>query len=503
MAFSMDLGSQRPLQPGRPGAEARRRWQRWGLGREVPLKNLDRLIKIIADVAAGRYSNDIMDLTRREVEQPVRLIAEAMGFMMVKVEAREFHLQMLIKQLEEVNEKIRRNTIATVSAMAKALAARDAYTEGHAERVGRIAGLIAAEMGLSEQEAELVELAGLLHDIGKIGFPDYLFLPHAGNNPAEIVQEITRHPVTGAEILKGLDFLGPALSYIRYHHERPDGRGYPEHLKGADIPLGAKIIAVADAFDAMTTDRPYQKGRTFSEAISILKSGAGTQWDAECVSAFERILPKLPAAADAARTPQERLLCLWDPRRPEIVLAPGPPGGAKMRWIKAGVDFSKYKRLIVDRVVFFFAPNSEYKGMDPHELKSLSDAFHRKMAAAVKKIYPVVTAPGPDVLRIRFAITDLRQNRPVLSNFTSDGPIGFGRDDSLNRYAKSWSASGATCAEFMLFDSLTNDALAAAKDERKTGLKEKFTKWGSAEDAFQFWAEKLAAFLDQARGLKT
>jgi len=468
----------------------------------MPLRNLARLIKIISDVASGRYSNDIMELASQDVEEPVRAIAEAMGFMMVKVEAREFHLQMLIKQLEEVNQKIRQSTIATVTTMAKALAARDAYTEGHAECVGKIAGLIATQMGINEKEAELIELAGLLHDIGKIGFPDCLFLPHEGNNPREIVQEITRHPITGAEILKGLDFLGPALSYIRYHHERPDGRGYPEHLKDADIPLGAKIIAVADAFDAMTTDRPYQKGRTFDEALSILKRGVGTQWDSECVAAFERILPKLPPYADKTRAPQERLLCLWDHQQPDIILEPGPPGGARMRWLKPGVDFSKYHKLILDRVVFFFAPNSEYKGMDARELKRLSDAFHQKMVASVKNKYPVVAVPGPDVLRIRFAITDLRQNRPVLSDFTSDGPIGFGKDDSQNRYAKSWSASGATCAEFMVFDSMTNDVIAAAKDERTTGLKEKFTKWGSAEDAFQFWADRLTVVLDQAHSFK-
>ncbi|MCU0789305.1 MAG: HD domain-containing protein [Verrucomicrobia bacterium] len=158
---------------------------------------MNRLLEIIADIAAGRYSSDVMDLTGPDATEPVRTIAEAMGLMMVKVEAREYYLEMLNKQLEEMNQQIRRNTIATVSAMAKTLAARDAYTEGHAERVSRLAGLIAAEMGLSEGETELVELAGLLHDIGKIGFPDCLFLPHEGNNPKAVVREITRHPITG------------------------------------------------------------------------------------------------------------------------------------------------------------------------------------------------------------------------------------------------------------------------------------------------------------------
>ena len=464
------------------------------------MKQLDRLIEIIKDVAKGRYSNEVMDLAAPNVEEPVRTIAEAMGLMMVKVEAREFHLEMLIEQLEQVNQKIRRNTIATVSAMANALAARDAYTEGHAERVGQIAGLVAAEMGLNESEAELVRLAGLLHDIGKLGFPDSLFLPHEGDNPKEIVREITRHPATGAEILKDLDFLGSALSYIRYHHERPDGRGYPEHLKGADIPLGARMIAVADAFDAITTDRPYQKARTFEEGLAILKGGAGTKWDSDCVAALERILSKIPAP-EAHRAPQERLMCLWDHDQPDIILEPGPPGVAKMRWLKPGVDFARYKRVILGKVLFFFAPDSEYKGMDPQELKGLADAFMQQLVDSLKKTYPVVVAPGPDVARIRFAITDLRQNRPVYSDFSTDGSIDHGKANVKRRAATSWSGSGATEAEVLIFDSLTQDVIAAAKDSKTTGLKEKFTKWGAAEDAFQFWASSLKRFLDQAHGL--
>jgi putative nucleotidyltransferase with HDIG domain len=466
------------------------------------LKDLNRLLEIIADIAAGRHSSDVMDLTGPDAAGPVRTIAEAMGLMMVKVEAREYHLEMLNKQLEEMNQQIRRNTIATVSTIAKTLAARDAYTEGHAERVSRVAGLIAAEMGMTEGETELVELAGLLHDIGKIGFPDCLFLPHEGDSPKEIVREITRHPTTGAEILKDLEFLGSALSYIRFHHERPDGRGYPNHLKDADIPLGAKIIAVADAFDAITTDRPYQKARTFHQALGILKEGAGTKWDSGCVAAFECSLPKIPSHAGTARAPRERLLCLWDHRQPDISLEPGPPGGARMLWLKPGVDFSKYHRLMLDPVVFFFAPDSEYKGMDPQELKGLADAFKQQLVESLKKIYPIVATPGSDVARIRFAITDLRQNRPVLSDVTSEGPNSPGNDELKKRNYISWAGSGATSAELMMFDSVSQNVVAAAKDERPIGLKEKFTKWGSAEDAFKYWADRLRLFLDQAHGVK-
>lgn len=459
------------------------------------MDSLERLIGVITDVAEGRYTDDIVDLTGRDTEEPVRTVARALQCMIAGVEARENRLAMLTEQVEEANRRARRSTIATVSAMAKVLAARDSYTEGHAERVGRIAGLIAAEMSLGREETEFVQLAGLLHDIGKIGFPDCLFLPHEGSTPPEIVREITRHPTTGAEILKDLDFLGDALSYIRYHHERPDGLGYPNRLKGPDIPLGAKIIAAADGFDAMTTDRPYQKGRTFEEALGILKQGSGTKWDPECVAAFERILPKIPFRAEPVKAPEERLLCLAD-NQDDITLAPGPPGGARLRWIRPGTDFSKYHGMIFDRVTFFFAPDSEYKGMDPHELKELADLFHRQFKNELRKKFPLVTGPGPGVVRIRCAITDLKQNRPLLSGIW---PSDFDPLNPEKGLSASWVDSGATSIEVVVLDSMTNAPIMAAIDDRKTGQKEKFTKWGSAEDAFRFWAYRTRLFLDQVR----
>ena len=174
--------------------------------------------------------------------------------------------------------------------MANALAARDTYTEGHAERVADHAEKIAVKLGLKDEAVEYVRLGGLLHDIGKIGFHDSLFSPHQKKNSPEIVQEIIRHPIVGANILKNLDFLGPAREYVRCHHEKPNGKGYPRHLRGEEIPLGARIVAVADAFDAITTDRPYQKGRPVNEAIRILQQGAGESWDHDCVVAFPQVL---------------------------------------------------------------------------------------------------------------------------------------------------------------------------------------------------------------------
>ncbi|MBI4798287.1 MAG: HD domain-containing protein [Desulfarculus sp.] len=249
-----------------------------------------RLLEVIREIAEGHYSDRIMELTRPEVPEPLRTVAEAMGLMMVKVEAREYRLGQLIEQLEELNQRIRQATIATVSAMANALAARNAYTEGHASRVGELAGATARELGLVEEEAQAVRLGGLLHDIGKIGFSDRLFEDHGQKNPPELVKIILRHPEVGYGILRGLDFLGPALDFVRCHHERLDGSGYPRHLKAPDIPRGALIIAAADGYDAMTTDRPYQQGMDQQTALANLRKQCPHRLDAEVVEALARVV---------------------------------------------------------------------------------------------------------------------------------------------------------------------------------------------------------------------
>ena len=254
------------------------------------MEGVDRLIEIIEEIAKGNYSDDIMALTADDQPEHIRTIAEAMGMMMVKVEAREYQLEMLIEQLKKLNEKIKGNTIKVVSAMAHALAARDAYTEGHAARVGDLAFRMAKYMGLKEEETEFVRIGGILHDIGKIGFSDRLFQAHGAKNPPEIIREIIKHPIVGAEILHNLDFLGPALEYVHCHHERPDGKGYPRRLSDKDISLGAKILAVADGYDAMTTERPYQKARSPEKALDILQKNAGKKWDPSCVAAVETVL---------------------------------------------------------------------------------------------------------------------------------------------------------------------------------------------------------------------
>ena len=170
--------------------------------------------------------------------------------------------------------------------MAQALAARDKYTEGHTSRVAGYAEIMALKLGMTAEEAEYVRIGAQLHDIGKIGFSDALFTEHGLKNEPSLIKEIVKHPKLGVDILKGLDFLGLALEYVHCHHERMDGSGYPRHLKGEEIPLGAQIIGVADSFDAMTTDRPYQKGMSWEVALTKLQKQAGKTFRADILDAL-------------------------------------------------------------------------------------------------------------------------------------------------------------------------------------------------------------------------
>jgi len=259
----------------------------------------EKLLSIISDIAEGRYSDDIMELTKDSVPDPVRTIAEAVGLMMVKVEAREFQLQQLVDELKVLNETIRRNTISAVTAMAQALAARDTYTEGHVSRVAELSHAIALRLGLTGKEAEDIRLGGALHDIGKIGFPDALFADHEGRLPSNLIKEINRHPAIGVKILEPLDFLGPVIDYVSAHHERLDGRGYPRGLKGDQIPLGAQIVSVADIYDSITSERPYQKKRTSGEALEILYGLAASRIRTDIVEALKKVL----AGSDGSKEP--------------------------------------------------------------------------------------------------------------------------------------------------------------------------------------------------------
>jgi len=237
-----------------------------------------------------------MALTGDDQPEEIRAIAEAMGLMMVKVEAREYRLEALSDQLRAANDDLKQGALATVGAMAAALGARDAYTQGHGQRVGRLAAALARRVGLEPARVEEVRVAGILHDIGKIGFSDQVFANEDTVPSPELLREIRTHPQLGAEIVESLAFLGPVREFVLCHHERPDGKGYPQGLSGGDIPLGARLISVADVYDALTTDRPYQEGRTRAEALEVLQGLAGSGLDPDLVRAFPECLAGLPAA---------------------------------------------------------------------------------------------------------------------------------------------------------------------------------------------------------------
>ncbi len=190
-------------------------------------------------------------------------------------------------------EEISENYLKTIAALASAIDARDPYTKWHSENVTRYAIAIADAMRLSYQEVEQLRRAALLHDVGKIGIRDNILLKKEKLNEEEF-EQIKSHSLKGEEILRSLSFLRQAVLCIRHHHESYDGKGYPDQLRGHDIELGARIIAVADTFDAMTTDRPYRKGLSKEEAMLELERKKNIQFDPDIVDIFVKLLRQDP-----------------------------------------------------------------------------------------------------------------------------------------------------------------------------------------------------------------
>lgn len=186
--------------------------------------------------------------------------------------------------------------ISAVRSIADTIEAKDPYTRGHCERMQGFALLIAKELNLSEEEKRNVELAALLHDVGKIGVPEKILLKE-GKLDEEEWKVMKKHPLIGVEILREIKQLREVIPGVQYHHERYDGKGYPEGLSGEGIPLIARIIAIADSYDAMTSDRPYRKGLTQEVADNELVRLKGLQFCSRCVEAFLRGQQSKPATA--------------------------------------------------------------------------------------------------------------------------------------------------------------------------------------------------------------
>ena len=200
------------------------------------------------------------------------------------IERRTSELDGALRSLEDAYR-------STLKALIKALEARDSETSGHSERVVSFSLRLGRELGLGGEQSRSLEFGSLLHDIGKIGVPDAIL-----RKPAALTQEewvrMREHPLHGQRILRGIEFLEGASRVVAQHHERWDGTGYPVGLKGEEIDLNARIFAVADAFDAITSDRVYRAGRPYEVAAAELEEWAGRQFDPRVVEAFRRVPPE-------------------------------------------------------------------------------------------------------------------------------------------------------------------------------------------------------------------
>jgi putative nucleotidyltransferase with HDIG domain len=185
-------------------------------------------------------------------------------------------------------QELRRSYTATVRALSNAVEFRDAYTGKHAERVAAYGLEIAHRLDLPVAGQSEIEFGFLLHDIGKVAIPDaILHKPDALSDSERRL--MAQHPVIGAEIIRGIEFLDSAAEIVRHHHERWDGQGYPDGLAGEQIPLAARVFAVADVFDALTTDRPYRRASSLSVAREMITAESATQFDPDVVEAFNSI----------------------------------------------------------------------------------------------------------------------------------------------------------------------------------------------------------------------
>jgi len=188
-----------------------------------------------------------------------------------------------------MNQQFKREFVEALTVLAKLIEMRDSYTAGHSEKVSMWSEIVARKLGLSREEQEKIKLAARLHDIGKISIPDGIL-----NKPAPLSKEeyaeIKKHSALGADLFSNIKSLKEVSKIIRHHHEWYNGEGYPDGLAGEEIPLGSRIISVADAYQAMTSDRPYRKAFSKEKAIAELERGAGSQFDPKIVRIFIGIL---------------------------------------------------------------------------------------------------------------------------------------------------------------------------------------------------------------------
>ena len=218
------------------------------------------------------------------LDEIIFIVGRALDKRRLELENREYqhHLE---DKVSEQSEKIRLSFLSAIAALASALEAKDKNTGGHSQRVAEISAAIANAMGLPQETNEKVKLAGTVHDVGKIGVSESI-LNKPGRLTHEEFQHVQKHPEVGQHILTPIAGDEEILKIVRSHHERYDGTGYPDGLKRDQIPLGSRIIAVADAYEAMTSQRPYRRAMSGESALIEIERGEGTQFDPNVAEAF-------------------------------------------------------------------------------------------------------------------------------------------------------------------------------------------------------------------------
>lgn len=236
-------------------------------------------IRIGLHLSGGRY----------EVVLPLVVIAAPIGMLVLRE-------QKLKRELVERNDALETLLKSTVEAFALAIDAKDRYTQEHIGRVRKLAVAIARRLGLSEADVQAIEIGAALHDVGKLGIPEHIL-----NKPGRLTDDeftlVKKHAEIGARILEPVNFPGPVMGVVKHHHEKWDGSGYPDGLVGQDIPLGGRILAVADVYDALTSDRPYREGWTHERALLHIQDTTGTHFDPSVVAAFEQVIIENPSLA--------------------------------------------------------------------------------------------------------------------------------------------------------------------------------------------------------------
>lgn len=287
---TVDLVLSDIMMPGKSGVE---------LLQEIVEKCPDTAVIMVTAVADTQTAINAMKQGASDfVTKPFNLVEvmlsvdRALEKKSLLIANREYRLN-LEDKVEEQTEEIRNTFLGAIKALAEALEAKDPYTNGHSKRVTELAVTIAGEAGMSEEDLDKIRLAGLVHDIGKIGVPETIL-----HKPDRLTEQefdfIKDHPAIGERILREIIRDQQVLEIVLHHHERFAGGGYPDGISGEEIPIGSRIMGVADAYDAMTSSRPYRSAMHPDQAKSQLLSNRGSQFDPEIVDLFMTLEKKMP-----------------------------------------------------------------------------------------------------------------------------------------------------------------------------------------------------------------